>query len=326
VVIIDIHARLHYTSFPKRLTLAEPNNERRFKMKRILLALAAGVFLTVSIVSADDKSCDEFIQDSEQLWLGGKFDESDKALDAVIKICPDRAEAYWRKGRNIYDRIEAIPRDKKPDSSVLIERYVELEGLADKCIELDENDGDCWMWRGIGIGRHATTQGVLKSLWMATEVEEAWIKAISLNPQYRAENGSANTMGDCNHALGMFYRVVPEWLCYFPLKQIFGTCGDKKKSVEYQRKAVARELKRIEYHRGLGVSLLCYGQSYDVPEAVEEGKKVLQELLLLPEIKPYDKIDKEHARMLLEDPSLACGYQRDTQQEQSQEAYEKDNQ
>jgi hypothetical protein len=48
-------------------------------------------------------------------------------------------------------------------------------------------------------------------------------------------------------------------------------------------------------------------------------------MLLLPEIKTYDKIDKAHARMLLEDPSLACGYQRDTQQELSEEAYEKEN-
>ena len=48
----------------------------------------------------------------------------------------------------------------------------------------------------------------------------------------------------------------------------------------------------------------------------------LQELM----VKRWVRGDKEHARMLLEDPSLACGYQRDTQQELSQEAYEKDNQ
>jgi tetratricopeptide (TPR) repeat protein len=326
VVIIDILVRFPYTSLSKNLVLAEPNNERRIKMKKILLALAACVFLTVSVGSADEKSCDQFVQDSEQLWIDGKFDESDKALDEVIKMCPDRAEAYWRKARNIYDRIEAIPRDQKPDESTLIEQYYELERLADKCSELDENEGTCYMWKGIGIGRRATTQGVLKVLWSATEIRDAWLKALSLNPPYRAKNGTANTMGDCNHALGMYYRVVPEWLCYFPLRQIFGTCGDKKKSVDYQRKAVALEPKRLEYLRGLGVSLLCYGQSYDDPEATEEGKKILQEMQSIPEIKRYDKIDKEHARMLLEDPSLACGYQRDEQQEQSEEAYEKENQ
>jgi tetratricopeptide (TPR) repeat protein len=294
-------------------------------IKRIWLILAACVLLTISVGNAEEKSCDELMQDSEQLWLTGKFDDSDKAIDEAMKICPDRAEAYWRKARNIYDRIEAIPRDQKPDSSTLIERYNELEGLADKCIELDENEGTCYMWKGIGIGRRATTQGVLKSLWSATKIRDAWLKALSLNPPYRAANGTANTMGDCNHALGMYYRVLPEWLCYFPLKQIFGTCGDKEKSVEYQRKAVALEPKRLEYLRGLGVSLLCYGQSYDKPEAVEEGKKILQEMQSIPEIKLYDKIDKAHARMLLEDPSLACGYQRDLQQEQSEEAYEREN-
>ena len=293
--------------------------------KRIWLIFAACVLLTISTGNAEEKSCDELMQDSEQMWLTCQYDDSDKAIEEAMKICPVRSEFYWRKARNIYDRIESIPRDQKPDKSTLIEQYVEMQRLADQCIEVDENDGNCYMWRGIGIGRQATTQGVLKSLWMATEIRDAWLKALELKPQYRAVNGTANTMGDMNHALGMYYRVMPEWLCYFPLKQIFGTCGDKEKSVEYQRKAVALEPKRIEYLRGLGVSLLCYGQSYDKPEAVEEGKKVLQEMLLLPEIKTYDKIDKAHARMLLEDPSLACGYQRDTQQELSEEAYEKEN-
>jgi hypothetical protein len=292
-------------------------------MKGIILGFAASVLLTVSIGNASEKSCDKLIEEAEKMWLEAKFDESDERLEEVIKQCPNLAEPYWRKGRNIYDRIETMPRDKKPGKDILVERYLALEALARKCLELDENDGNCWLWKGAGLARRATTQGVLKSLWMGSEVEETWLKAVSLKPQYRAENGTANTLGDTCYALGMYYRVVPQWLCYFPLKQIIGTCGDKEKSVEYQRKAVAREPKRIEYLKELGVSLLCHGQEYDKPEEIEEAKKILKDMQSLPEIKPYDYIDKAHARMLLEDPSLSCGYQRDTQQEVSKEAYEK---
>jgi tetratricopeptide (TPR) repeat protein len=290
----------------------------------IFLGLPTYVFLTLSFVTAGEISCEELIRDSEILWMDDNFDESDKLLDEAKELCPNRAELYWRKARNEYLRLEAIPREEKPDDDVLIERYLALETLADKCIDLDKEDGLCWLFKGVAIGRRGTTQGVLKSLFLAAEVEEAWLKTASLKPQYRAENGAANGLGDCYYALGMYYRTVPEWLCYFPLKQIIGTCGSLEKSVEYQRKAVACEPMSVGYHKELAVSLLCHGQEYKRPEEIEEAKRILEDLQSLPELKPTCKIDKEHARMLLEDPSLACGYQRDIQQELSKEAYKED--
>ena len=173
------------------------------------------------------------------------------------------------------------------------------------------------------MGRYGTTRGVLRSLFLADDLEAVWLKTEALKPTYYSKDGSSHSLGDCYHALGMFYRLVPEWLCYFPFNWLIGACGDKEKSIEYQRKAVALVPERIEYLRGLGVSLLCHGQTYDRPEEIEEGKKVLKDLQSLPEKQLYDKIDKAHARMILEDPSLACGYQRDAQHEVSQEAYEK---
>jgi len=104
---------------------------------------------------------------------------------------------------------------------------------------------------------------------------------------------------------------VPEWLCTFGIKQIVGVCGDLKKSVAYHRKAVAREPKRIEYQKDLAISLLCYGQKHDDKNAVEEGKKILAALQALPNVKYSDPIDKEHAKAILKDPNLACGYSRD---------------
>jgi tetratricopeptide (TPR) repeat protein len=292
------------------------------KIKGILLCLGACGFLTVSVVNADEKSCNELIQESEQMWLENKYDESDGLLDEAMNFCPKQSDPYWRKARNEFDRLETIPRDKKPEKDILMERYLALQALADKCIELDENNGSCWFWKGVGIGRYGTTRGVLRSLFLADDVEGAWLKAESLKPRYRSKDGRSNAMGDCYNALGMFYRLVPEWLCYFPFNWLIGACGDKAKAIAYHRKAVAIAPKRIQYQRGLAVSLLCHGQTYDKPEEIEEGKKILKELQSLPEIRPYDKLDKAHARMLLQDPSLACGYQRDAQHEVSQEAYD----
>jgi tetratricopeptide (TPR) repeat protein len=291
-------------------------------IRLILLWLLVVFLFMASAAVSDERSCDELIAESEKLWLEDQLEESDKKLDRAVELCPEKAQIYWRKARNIYDGLEDIPRDQKPEKKILIKKYREVEALADKCTELDENDAQCWLWKGVGIGRRGTTQGVLKSLFMASDVENAWLKAESLGLTYRSEDGTSNAKCGMKYALGMFYRVVPEWLCHFPLKQIVGTCGDLKKSVEYQRKAIACLPNAIDINKELAVSLLCHGQQYDQPEEIEEAKKLLISLQSLPEIRPFDKIDKEHAKMLLADISLACGYQRDKQQEQSKEVYD----
>jgi hypothetical protein len=279
-------------------------------------------YLAASMAVASDKSCDELINESESRWIKLEFEDSDKLLAEAKKICPDRAEIYWRMARNAYGKIEKIPRDRKPPKDELVERYNDMEKLADKCIELDEKDGNCWMYKGVAMGRRGTTQGILKTIYEVDDLEAVLLKALELKPQYRTESGAANSMGDLNSILGQMYRALPEWTCAFPFKTLIGTCGDLDKSVELQRKAVARESARIEYHKELAVSLMCRGQAHDRPGDVEEAEKIFNDMQSMNEFKITDRIDKEHAKMILADPSLACGYSRDAQQEQSREALE----
>ena len=270
---------------------------------------------------ASEINCNDLIAESEILWMKYDYDGSEKLLDQAIKLCPDKSESYWRKVRNIYDRIESIPRNNKPEKDALITQYRAMESIGDICIDKDPENGNCLFWKGVAMGRRGTTQGILRSLTEVDELEECFLKAEKLQPQYRSANGANNTLGDTYTALGQLYRLAPEWLCVFPFKQMFGICGDIEKSVGYQRKAVTRESRRIEYIKELGASLLCYGQRKNLPEYVEEAKEMLKSLQTLPEIKLTDAIDKNHAQLLLNNPSLACGYSRDAQQKQSKDAY-----
>jgi len=295
---------------------------RNLLLATFLTAAATGSPLTNEESSAAEKSCDELFRESESLWLEHDYNGSDKALELARKKCPDRAEVLWRTARNEYDRIERIPRDRKPPKEELVKRYKKVEKLADKCIQLDQKDGNCWLWKAVGIGRRSSTQGMLAAIPMVDDMERTLLKALELKPGYRAIDGTANSTADLNSMLGIFYRVLPEWTCTFPFNEILGTCGDLDKSIEFHRKAVEMEPGRLEYHKELAISLLCRGQKRGRPQEIEEGKKILRELQSLPEIKATDGIDKEHSMMLIEDPSLACGYSRDAQQEQSKEAFE----
>jgi len=269
-----------------------------------------------------DDTCDKLMAESEALWVALDFAGSDKPLNEAEKICPKRAEIKWRYARNAYGRVEQIPRDQKPPKEELLKVYLGVETLADQCIALDEKDGNCWVYKAVAIGRKGSTQGTLQTLPLVKKLEAALLKGIELKPKYRSANGAANSMGDLFSMLGIMYRVLPEWTCSFPFKSIIGTCGDLDKSIELHRKAVAREPGRIEYHKELAVSLLCHGQRRETPEEIVQAKKILADLQSLPEIKATDKIDKDHAKMLIQDPALACGYSRDAQQEQDKEAFQ----
>jgi len=297
---------------------------RKFLNPDMVLVMVAGTLFNwaafVQAAPGSEAACSGLLAGSEKSWLAGDYEGSDKFLKQAESLCPDLAEIYWREARNIYDRLEALPREKRPGKQESIKLYEQIISLADKCISLDQDDGMCWHWKGVGIGRRGSTKGVLNSLSDLRELESVMNKAETLKPSYRSENGSANAMGDIYDAHGMLYRIVPDW---FILKTLFGVRGDMAKSVEYQRKAVALEPQRIEYNKELGVSLICYGQKKNEPQALAEGRKYLQKIENLPIMKNSDRVDKEHARILLANPDLACGYSRDAQQVQSKEEFEK---
>ena len=131
---------------------------------------------------------------SEELWMKLDYKASDAALEQARKLCPDNPEIYWRMARNEYGYVEMIPRDQKPGKEELLKRYTRMENLADKCIELDENDGECRLWKAVAMGRRGSTQGVLRTVFEVDEFETALLETLKKKPEYKSENGSANSM------------------------------------------------------------------------------------------------------------------------------------
>ncbi len=287
-----------------------------------ILALVACFCFSAS--PGPGESYEELIARSETAYESRDYDATDEVLDRLIELYPDRAEPYWRKARNVYIRYEDLPREKKPDKDTLVKAYDEVIALSQKCMEKDPDDGNCYMWYCVGLGRKGTTEGTFASAMVAPDLEKNMLKGIELAPQYKSASGTANTLGDLYQMAGQFYRIVPEWACAFPIRKVVGTCGDLEKSVEYNRKAAERDPNRIEYVKELGISLVCLGQKRDDPAKVKEGLETLGKVESMKVIKKSDEVDKVHAKMLLQDPDLACGYSRDKQQDQSKEKWLKD--
>lgn len=291
-------------------------------MKKILawVSIAMVLSLAMAAFGEEQKSFEAMMAEAERLWYQDDYPASNRVLDQAIRLYPKQTEPYWRKARNLFDQVEIIPRDRKPPKEELLKTYREVEALGRKCMDLDPKDGNCPFWKAVGMGRRASTQGILNTLSELKEFETLIYHSLELKPAYRAQGGKASPVADAYAILGQFYRLLPDWRI---LSLLFGTRGDLEKSVAMNRQAVELEPQRIEHQKELALSLICLGQKRDQPEKVEEGKKILRGIAGLPVIKPSDKIDQEHAGMLLQDPSLACGYSRDAQQEQSREAFEK---
>jgi hypothetical protein len=76
---------------------------------------------------------------------------------------------------------------------------------------------------------------------------------------------------------------------------VLGVRGDKQRSVECSRRAVAISPTRLDYHVELGAGLLCLGTKEQRAELVREGLAVLrhsQTLVPFPEV----RLDRSYAR------------------------------
>ena len=290
------------------------------QFKLMLLFVLAAISLPAAAQKMD---CRDNLARSEKCWMQGKYLESDRELAEAMKTCPNNAEIYWRKARNIFCKIDSLPLDKRPRKTEQIDAYDEMSRQSQKCADLDPENGMCWLYMAASLGMQIKIRNLLRVMRQVDDLERYFKKAESLHPTYRAENGAADGMADIYNGLGQFYRQVVDSRI---TKTIVGARGDIEKSVEYQRKAVALEPQHIEYLKELGVSLICYGYRKKSPAAMEEGKKYLTKLQDLPNVKYSDAEDKLHARVLLRHPELACSYSyydpdtlKETEFEKSQE-------
>ncbi len=280
-------------------------------MKSLIPIFLTGLcLLAPAAISAQPAAQSPLLDEAERLWLASKFTDSNTVLEKLLASEPQNADALWRTARNYYGIGENLPLSQKDERYKL---YLLVEDYGRKCIKADPESGHCYFWTSVGMGRQGTVKGILTQMRHAKEMRDLWTKAAKIQKQpFRSSNGIYNMPADCYLALGIFYRLTPDW---WVAKTILGFRGSIDTSVEYLRKALTFEPDRMEYLKELGVSLLCRGTKFKKPEDIEEGKKYLQRTQTLPIYKAVDKIDKAHAPLLIADPNMACAYSRDGQQE-----------
>lgn len=255
--------------------------------------------------------------DLEVLYYESRHDEGLQVCEQRLGASPT-AQLYWMQARFLYEIGEQFQRD---DPSVDKEaHYLKMKDAAERGLALAPGDPHLRFAHGIALGRLGTTRGVLNSLFLADDVESDWLSVVNASAyQYSSLGGREQLPCDAYHALGIFYRLVPDW---WIVQVLAGTRGDLEKSVEYHQRAVQCKPGEPANWLELGVTQLCLGQRGD-DAMVEAGRASLRKVQGLTPENPRQKIDVRNAGKVLADESLACEYSRDGQQDLDEKKLEK---
>lgn len=249
--------------------------------------------------------------DLEELYAAQKYREGLDLAKARLAQHPDDVDLHWMVARFLFEVGELF--DESVSNATREAHYAEMVAVAERGLALKPGDPHLRFAHGIGNGRLGTTRGVLSSLWMASSVEQDWLAAANSGFRYASIDGNEIMPCDVYQALGIYYRLVPDaWI----VKVIAGTRGSLEKSLSYNEKSVTCAPDgRVAARKELGVSQLCLGDRNDDAAMLAKGRATLEEVLAMHVESKKDQIDQRHARMLLADPSLACGYSRDGQED-----------
>jgi hypothetical protein len=247
----------------------------------------------------------------ETLWIEGlEFERredllaSSRRYEAIAQALPESPFIRWRISRNYWRYAERLTPSEKRER---IQHFELSDDWATRSLELDPDCGECILWKLASMGRLATSAGVLEAMHLASTIGDMIERGIALNPAHH--DGRANvTLANLYYAGAAFYRIVPD---QFWAEWVIGVRGDKRRSLEYIRKAVAISEPRVDYQVELGAVLLCLGHELRDPQRIEEGRWALQTAMDIPYFQGTDPIDVEHARALMAEPQSACSYSRD---------------
>ncbi|MEQ1566740.1 MAG: hypothetical protein ABMA64_13950 [Myxococcota bacterium] len=247
--------------------------------------------------------------DLEEMYYQSRLDEGLKLAKQRLASAPT-AQLHWMKARFMYEIGEGFLRT---DTTIDKEAwYSEMLATANAGLKLAPGDPHLRFARGIAMGRLGTTRGILQSLFMADDVEADWlVVANDKTFRYASIGGVEALPCDAYHALGIYYRLVPDW---WIVEMVAGTRGDLDQAIAYNRKSIECKPDEVENWKELGASQLCKAGNGDAALKAE-GLASLRHALTLPAPRPRNQLDQKHSKMLIDDPSLACEYSRDGQQD-----------
>lgn len=240
-------------------------------------------------------------------------------IETIARAEPDWIDGYWMVGEIafILGNSYTNPKDLKKARAV----FEKGRSWTENCLKKAPGNPLCKLMLGAAIGKIASIDGIFSSLRHAKHVEQLWLDAANSGVNHPL-SPTSSLQGNTNYALGMFYRLVPD---FFLMSWLFDVKGDIKKSVAFHQKSLDIDPPNACSELMLGVSLLCLGKGKAETEDGKKGMAVLARAKKLPAKNSITEICAKDIPKLEKDPSLACGYESSRQQDTSEEEFNRQN-
>lgn len=244
----------------------------------------------------------------ELLYTHGEHRQTITVAEALLLEYPDDPDLYWMIARAYFEVGELEHREETDMDKEAW--YEEMLAWADAGLSVAPEHGHLWFARGAALARLGTTRGIAASLFLADDVEAAWLRAAQDGTVYASAQNEEVLPCDIYVCLGVFYRLLPDW---WLVDALVGTRGSLRDSLDWLEQANACSPGRINVLKELGATQLCMAQQSGDDTLRSAGEASLQEAVTLPVRNRVDALDQTHSHWLLANPSQACSYSRDGQ-------------
>ncbi|WP_141734563.1 hypothetical protein [Oligoflexus tunisiensis] len=200
--------------------------------------------------------------------------------------------------------------------------FVRGQKAAGKCIDKKPDHPICQLFLGAMIGKIASIDGIFSSLKKAKQVETLWLGVVNSKYNHRFAE-SSSLQGSARYALGMFYRLIPD---FFLMSWLFDVRGDIKKSVQYHKDAIAVDPPNPCSKIMLAASMLCSVKGDTKKPDGQEALKHLRDARQMTAGTLVAKACQNDTARLEMAPDKACGYETARQQETSEDEFKKQQQ
>jgi len=239
-------------------------------------------------------------------------------LKEITKKEPKFAAGYWLMGDTGVPYGSSYTDEK--DLPFARSIFVEVEQANRKCLKIDKENANCTFWLGAAMGKIATIDGVFASLNKGKEILDLFEKAYNSPYNYKIDRG-ISFKGNASIALGVFYRVIPD---FFLLRWFFDISGDLNKSIKYHTKAKEFDgMARLDNTLYLSSVLLCKSGNAPKSKLTKEANKLLDFLVVQTSNSSYYRAVIEGGKHIKKKPTDACGYTIARIQERDEKAFEK---
>ena len=286
--------------------------------------LAAKTYKTYTIDTKPLEDFPDLMRRYEQIYQEGRedqsrqeFEEALRILETVLKKNPKWLDGYWQIG-SITFQLGSTYTDEK-DHPIARKIFVKGEKATRKCLKIDKNHPLCKLMLGSALGKIGTIDGVFASLSNAKEIESLWVDVSESRYNFNFSK-NVSMQGSVRYALGMFYRLIPD---FFLIDWLFDVRGDIDKSIQYHRESIAIDGKNACATLMLAASLLCKSKGEKGEPSTKEGLTLLAETKSAKTKNLTIQVCVRDAQKLMDNPSNGCGYTTAKQQETDEESFKK---